>query len=88
MDDRVTKILEDRSKTHGPFRENAHICMTFRSQARAAPGWGVMSEVRQLALDEILLKVARALSTGTNEVGLTEAFDDIAGYAILARDNA
>lgn len=77
-----TTMEEARGQTHGDFSDNARMAIAFRSIMRSTTGWGQLSVKRQLVLDEIALKMARACS-GASEEGLMEHFTDIAGYARL-----
>lgn len=73
-----------RGKTHGDFSENARVAMILRDTARSAHGWSSLSRERQLAYEEIILKIARGVS-GATEEGILESFTDIKGYAELGR---
>lgn len=79
----VKDTLNDRGKTHGKFSDNADLTVILRYELRRAPGWKRISNVQQLVLDEIMLKVARILSEGA-PVTFSEPWHDIAGYATLA----
>lgn len=80
----VEVILQERSKTHGEFEDNAVIAMTFRDYMRKSPNWNNLLSNQQLALDEIALKIARILSKGSANCN-EEHWADIAGYAQLGR---
>jgi hypothetical protein len=79
--DLISKILDDRSVTHGNFKDNAVLAIEMRQMWRSAPNWEHLSPELQLVLDEIALKIARILSGGDN---VYEHLVDIAGYAVLA----
>lgn len=83
----VNQVLEERGRTHGLFSENAVLTMETRAIWHAAPNWQHLSPSQQLALDEIALKVARILSTGTNPKD-TEHWLDGAGYFTLGARHA
>lgn len=78
------QLSSARGQTHGSFADNAKVAMDMRTTIRSVPGWDTLSQTRQLALDEIVLKVARAVSGGSEE-GILEAFTDIAGYGNLGK---
>ena len=78
------QLSQDRGRTHGDFSENARICIIMRDALRSGAHWDKLSRQRQLALDEIALKMARAVS-GADEPGILEHFTDIAGYANLGK---
>jgi Domain of unknown function (DUF6378) len=77
----VKQTLKERAKTHGDFRENAHIMQATKDLWRAEPGWRRLDDVKREALDMIALKVGRVLSGGGNT---KDTWHDIAGYAVLA----
>ena len=80
----VDVILDDRGSTHGKFADNASIAETLREIWRASPNWENLTPGQQLALDEIALKTARILSSGSDPK-LAEHWDDVIGYATLGR---
>lgn len=78
----VERILIDRSKTHGSFTDNGRIASRTRTDWRNTPNWNNLLPEQQLILDELALKVARVLSTGSAHLN-PEHWDDIAGYGKL-----
>jgi hypothetical protein len=82
--DEIEAILVERGKTHGLFADNARICMILRRGIRAAPGWDKLNDQQQLAMEETMLKIARAVSLDVSNEGLAEALKDIIGYNKLA----
>lgn len=85
IDASVAQTLDKRSVTHGEFSDNADLAMQTRALWRTGPTWSISPPEVQLALDEIALKVARALST-RSRIGLREHLHDIAGYATKAME--
>lgn len=87
----ITHVLDARGKTHGKFDSNASFAMTTRELAREMPGWPNLSLARRLCVDEILLKLARALSADDPGADYSaifhETFGDIEGYARIAKNN-
>lgn len=76
-------LLEEREHMHGSYESNAIICQQLRTVFRSVPGWARISEVERQSLDEIALKVARALS---GKPMCKEHWEDIVGYAELIRE--
>lgn len=87
MIDEINRVLDERGKTHGLFSENAAIAMETRSIWHQSPNWPNLSPSQQLALDEIALKIARILSTGSDPKA-TEPWVDVAGYSALGLKHA
>jgi len=77
----VEDIIAERGRTHGLFSDNGQIAQDTRELWRRAPNWHALQAEQQLVLDEIALKVARLLSTGSDP-NFVEHWDDIAGYAV------
>lgn len=80
--DQIESILRQRSTTHGSFGENARITDGIRNLIRSGGNWGNLCPVQRLALDEIALKMARIVSSGSN-VTEFEHWNDISGYGRL-----
>lgn len=76
----VTRIINERSRTHGSFEENGIMAQTARVWLRSGSNWNMLHPAQQLALDEIVLKMARILSLGVGHT-VEEHWNDIAGYA-------
>lgn len=77
----IEKTLEERSKTHGPFRRYAAIAKRLKRAMFEEDSYGALSEVQQEALEVIMNKIARILSGNPNE---PDHWHDVAGYATLA----
>jgi hypothetical protein len=75
------RLLDERESTHGSFADNARFAQGLKAALRAHDGWERMPPVQREALDNIALKLARALSNGRCE----DHWLDIEGYAALAR---
>lgn len=79
----LEQTLEARGRAYGKFHDNALITQELRTTFRATPNWVKLKFHRQLALDEIALKIARILSEGADSAN-KDSWTDIAGYATLA----
>ena len=77
----IEALLEERSKTHGPYSVFADFVQTLKDLCDAyAPYKGVLSNQQQEALDMILHKIGRIVTGNPN---VKDHWDDIAGYATL-----
>lgn len=87
----IDDVLDARGKTHGKFADNAKFTVSARALAREMPGWLSLSPARRLCVDEILLKLARALSADDPGADYNaifhETFGDIEGYARIAKND-
>ncbi|MEK9722061.1 MAG: DUF6378 domain-containing protein [Rhodospirillaceae bacterium] len=73
-------LLQQRARTHGDFSANARFAQQLRALFRTSSQWAAMSNVKREALDNIALKLSRALTHPDND----DTWKDIAGYATLA----
>jgi len=78
----VTQLITERHKTHGEYSDTSRIAQELKSTMRACPAYATLSPDKQESLDMIASKIARILS-GNAET--PDHFDDIAGYAMLAK---
>lgn len=76
----LDKLLADREKTHGDFREHAHMSQLLKDDMHAADRWHDLSECQKESLEMIAHKIARILSGNSH---FKDHWDDIAGYATL-----
>jgi hypothetical protein len=74
-------VLDERSKTHGSFTDNALNGQMLRSLFRDSKGWPLATPREREALDMIAGKLARIMS---GQPGFADHWVDIAGYATLA----
>lgn len=74
------QLLNERSKTHGKFADNADISQRLKFILRRSS----MSNVQLEAIDMICCKLARICS---GHADFKDHWDDIAGYAKLASDS-
>ena len=81
--DIVRDILEERGNTYGPFIHNATTAQELKAVVRRAPNWDELTPDMKEALDLILSKVARAVTSSCSHM---DNWDDIAGYAMLVAD--
>jgi hypothetical protein len=81
----IEALLDERSKTHGSFEDNARVAQNLRAFWRGEIAWDSMTLQQREALDMIALKISRILS---GQAGHADHWDDIAGYALLALKEA
>ena len=82
MDD-IEEILTARANTHGEFRDVCRIAIQIIRTVQSAPNWESMSEIQQMALIMIAMKIGRI---GSGDSGEVDHWRDIAGYAKLVSD--
>ena len=56
------KIIKEREKTHGDFRDHAYYTQSLKGVIRESPNYDRMSDVQKEALDMILHKIGRILA--------------------------
>lgn len=76
------ELLQERQKTHGDFRLNAHVSQRLK-QVIYGKGVRPDNDVFCEALDMICLKISRIAS---GQADYKDHWDDIAGYAKLASE--
>lgn len=79
----VSTILATRPNTHGEFTDNAVVMQVLKDTIRAGTGYRNTSLVQREALDMIAHKIGRIV---TGDPNFHDHWDDIIGYAKLARD--
>lgn len=75
------KLLEERGKTHGDFRDNANISQALKIILRQKSL--DLTMVEREAIEMISLKLSRWVCAPSKE-GKIEAISDVIGYAQLA----
>ena len=83
MFDSIKSTLEERSKTHGDFTENAEIMQQLKYVCHLSPNWknNKLSVVQQEAIDMICHKLGRILAGDPNHA---DHWLDVQGYARCA----
>lgn len=76
----ISKILQERNKTHGSFIRNAAVSQGIKDIMKAESTYKDLTLVHKECLDMIALKISRILS---GKAVHAEHWDDIAGYAKL-----
>lgn len=74
------KILEEREKTHGNFRDHSYYTQALKSVIKESPNYDRMSEMQMEALDMIVHKIGRILAGNPDH---KDHWLDIEGYARL-----
>lgn len=82
--DSVDKILEDREKTHGDFRDHAYYSQSLKRIMRKSENYDQMSVEQMEALDMIVHKIGRILAGNPDH---KDHWLDIEGYAKLISRN-
>lgn len=77
-DDGTAKLLADRQRTHGDFRDNGRVMQALKDIARSGPHWVKLNPHQREAIDMILHKIGRVVCGDPNH---PDHWDDIAGYA-------
>lgn len=75
----LTKILEERGKTYGPFIDNAKVAQNLKDVVEGDKTCILYPDMRE-AIDVICSKIARIV---TGDPTYIDNWDDIAGYATL-----
>jgi hypothetical protein len=78
MSEEVEKVITERHKTHGDFRDVGLIAQTTKRVWKDGRNWNSLSAEQKEALEMIAHKVGRILSGDPN---FEEHWVDIAGYA-------
>jgi hypothetical protein len=78
MSEEVEKIIAERHKTHGDFREVSRIAQATKLTWTTGNNWRDLTSHQREALEMIAHKVGRILSGDNN---FEEHWVDIAGYA-------
>ncbi|MFA6159364.1 MAG: DUF6378 domain-containing protein [Candidatus Paceibacterota bacterium] len=76
----IQDILNERQKTHGDYREHAHVTQELKDIMRNHSGWDRLSAIQRESLDMFAHKIGRILS---GNPAFEDHWDDIAGYAKL-----
>ena len=84
MPDEITDILNERGANYGEFSDVAKLTLTVMAMLEEHGGIHRMTHSQQLAVAMIVQKLSRLLNGNTHH---RDSWDDIAGYALLARDN-
>ena len=79
----IDEVLNERQTVYGDFNTLAHAVQAYKSTARSAPSWLVMTSTQREAVDMITLKLCRVLYGDPLHM---DSWLDIAGYATLATE--
>lgn len=79
----IKEILEEREKTHGNFKDVAHVSQDIKYSMENNDGWAELSAAHQEALQMIASKIARIIS---GDAKFKDHWLDISGYAQLIVD--
>lgn len=81
--DEIDDTVTQRGERYGLFADGAVIMQDLKAVMRATPGWERLTPSQREALEMIQHKIGRVLNGDPMYV---ENFTDIAGYAILVKD--
>lgn len=84
----VNETLKERGKSYGDYASGAELAMHYVTVLRTNTGYSLMSESSQFALTMILFKIARIVNGQQGGEDGIESWQNIAGYAELARKEA
>lgn len=79
----IDKILDDRGKKYGKFKDHARITQELKTIMHTCKKWPYMEPDQHEALEMIAHKIGRILNGDPN---YADSWDDIAGYAKLVGD--
>ncbi len=77
-------IINEREKTHGPYRDTAVWSQSLKEKFRNSPNWSKLNEQQKEALEMIALKLSRLLNGDPN---FADHLIDIGGYVDLYISN-
>ena len=76
----IKVTMKDRGARYGAFADNAATAQALKVVFKAGCSWDKLPPVARESLDQIAIKIARAVTGGPDQI---DTFHDIAGYAIL-----
>lgn len=76
----IDKLLDDRNKQHGDYKEMSRISQSIKEVLKTGYNWEKLPDAHKEALEMTAVKIARILS---GDSGVRDHWDDIAGYATL-----
>jgi hypothetical protein len=76
----MTDILNDRTKTHGDYYNNAATAQALKEVMRRGVNWTSLNDRQRETLEMVATKIGRILSGNPHEI---DHWKDIAGYATL-----
>ena len=77
---KLSDVLKERGERYGTFMDNANYAQLFKTIAHSAPQWNNLKADQREAIDNIMQKIARAL---TGNPDYDDNWIDIAGYSQL-----
>lgn len=81
----ITKLLNDREKTHGKFSDGATVSQMLKQVARLSKNWDNMNDAQRESFEMQANKWGRILGGDHN---FRDHWDDIAGYSTLGGINS
>lgn len=78
--DSTQKILNERGKRYGEFKDHADITQSLKRVMQATTKWDSLSDPHKEALEMVAHKIGRILN---GDPDYNDSWDDIAGYAKL-----
>lgn len=76
----VDKILSDREKQHGDYKDVSRISQSLKEVFKTGPNWNSLTDIQKESLEMFATKFARILS---GDSGIKDHWEDVAGYAVL-----
>jgi len=78
----ILNLLRERDKTHGNYQTLSMRSQHLKDIVRDCPGWSQIPDPGKEAIEMILLKISRIVN---GDPWNMDSWQDIAGYAMLAR---
>lgn len=79
----IDKILEERGKRYGKFKDHADISQLLKGLLQSRTGWNRLEHDQKESIEMIAHKIARILN---GDPDYADSWVDIAGYAQLVAD--
>lgn len=83
MSDDMQKLLAERGKTHGEYRDHARIAQALKDVMRSGPSYALLHDHERETLDMLAHKIGRVLAGNPH---FEDHWRDMAGYATLSAD--
>lgn len=77
--------LSSKERMHGVYKETSAMSQSIKDVFRSGKNWSNLNDAQRESLENIAIKLSRLL---TGNAQHRDHWDDIAGYATLAVDNA
>ncbi len=79
----IDKILEERGRNYGSYKDVSYCSQRLKSLLREMPSWDKLSNCQRESLDMICNKISRIVNGNPTYM---DSWTDISGYATLVTD--